>query len=96
MSEEVSIRVSIADRVYPLKVSVAQEPVIRQAAKLINEKIKSYKESFDVNEKPVLLSMCALQFVTELLELKNQKAQEEQELHSEIKEMKTLLDDYLK
>ncbi len=36
---EISIKINIADRVYPLRVESAEEEVIRHAAKLINEKV---------------------------------------------------------
>ena len=41
---EISIKINIADRVYPLRVESAEEEVIRHAAKLINEKVKEYIE----------------------------------------------------
>lgn len=37
---EISIKINIADRVYPLRVTTEEEEVIRHAAKLINEKNK--------------------------------------------------------
>ena len=34
---EISIKINIADRVYPLKVNMEEEEIIRRAAKLIND-----------------------------------------------------------
>jgi len=34
---EISIKINIADRVYPLRVDTAEEEIIRHAAKLIYE-----------------------------------------------------------
>ena len=42
---EISIKINIADRVYPLRVTTEEEEVIRYAAKLINEKIKELQDN---------------------------------------------------
>ena len=39
---EISIKVTIGDRQYPLKIDAAEEESVRKAAKLINEKSKFY------------------------------------------------------
>ena len=65
--EEISIKVTIADRVYPLKIEASEEAFIRRAAKLINEKAKFYNENFSVKDKQDTLAMTALEFASELL-----------------------------
>mgnify|MGYP002780642337 CR=1 FL=1 len=57
--EELSIKIKIADREYPMKVKRADEERVRMAGRLINEKIKSYKEQFGVDDKQDLLAMVA-------------------------------------
>jgi cell division protein ZapA len=42
--EELSIKIKIADREYPMKVKRSDEERVRMAGKLINEKLKSYRE----------------------------------------------------
>ena len=42
--EDLSIKIKIADREYPMKVKLVDEERVRIAGKLINEKIKSYRE----------------------------------------------------
>ena len=69
--EEISIKVNIADRIYPLKIKLNEEENIRKAAKLINEQIKEYQKNYAVKDKQDLLSMFILQLATENLELKN-------------------------
>lgn len=64
---ELSIKITIANRVYPLKVNEEEEVNIRNAAKRINEKVKDYAENFSVRDNQDLLAMCALQFANELL-----------------------------
>jgi cell division protein ZapA len=61
---EISIKINIADRVYPLKINMEEEEVIRKATKLINDRIKEYQDVYAVRDKQDLLSMCALHYAT--------------------------------
>ena len=38
-SQDISIKVNIGDRIYPLKIQAKEEEYVRKAAKLLNEKI---------------------------------------------------------
>jgi cell division protein ZapA len=49
--DELSIRIKIADREYPMKVKRVDEERVRIAGKLINEKLKSYREQFGIDDK---------------------------------------------
>ena len=64
---EISIKINIADRVYPLKVNMEEEELIRRAAKLINDRIKEYQDNYAVRDKQDLLSMCVLHYATATL-----------------------------
>jgi cell division protein ZapA len=57
--EELSIKIKIADREYPMKVKRIEEERVRAAGKLINEKLKHYKEQFGIDDKQDLLAMVA-------------------------------------
>ena len=69
--KDLSIKVNIAGRVYPLTVKQEEEENIRLAAKEINEMIREYEQNYAVKDKQDLLAMCALQFATQKLELGN-------------------------
>ena len=57
--KELSIKIKIADREYPMKISADDEERIRRAGKLINEKIKHYSQQFGIDDKQDLLAMAA-------------------------------------
>jgi len=57
--DELSIKIKIADREYPMKVKRHEEERVRAAGKLINEKMKSYREQFGLDDKQDLLAMTA-------------------------------------
>lgn len=61
---ELSIKINIAGRVYPLTIKKDEEEIIRKTAKMINEKIKEYESDYAVKDKQDLLAMCALEYGT--------------------------------
>lgn len=63
--EDLSIKIKIADREYPMKVKREDEERVRMAGRLINEKIKSYGEQFGINDKQDLLAMVAFDCLIE-------------------------------
>ena len=66
--DKLSIRVSIADRNYPLKVEREEEERIRKAARMINEKVQQYKLKYADKDLQDFLAMAALQYVIKLTE----------------------------
>lgn len=89
--DELSIKVNIADRFYPLSVTAEQEEQVRKAAKLINDKLKVYEKQFSVKDKQDILSMCALELATELIKLQGKPLIEDNGLSAELKEIQSLL-----
>jgi cell division protein ZapA len=65
MDEKLKIKISIADRVYPLTVNPAQEEGLRSASKKIDATIKQFEENYAVRDKQDVLAMCALQFAAQ-------------------------------
>ena len=66
MSEKLKIKLSIADRVYPLTVDPSQEEGLRSATKKIEAMIKQFEQSYAVRDKQDVLAMCALQFAAQV------------------------------
>lgn len=92
MLNELSIKVNIANRYYPLKVATTeQEELVRQAAKLINDKLKAYGEQFNVKDHQDMLSMTVLELTTTLMTLQKKQADEQQQLAVELQELQSLL-----
>ena len=66
--EELSIKIKIADREYPMKVEASDEERIRLAGKKVNEKVRLYREQFGIDDKQDLLAMVAFDSVFEKLQ----------------------------
>ena len=88
---ELSIKVNIADRNYPLTVKTDEEEKVRKAAKLINDKLKIYGKAFAVNDKQDIISMCALEVATELISLQEASAIAEQDVSEQLISIRELL-----
>jgi cell division protein ZapA len=86
--EKYSIKVNIINRIYPVLVSDSlEEERIRKAVRLIEEKVKSYKERFSVKDEIDLLAMCGLEFATEALIRDEQEDGKYLELSDRIKKL---------
>jgi len=56
---ELSIKIRIAEREYPMRVDAAEEELLRIAGRLVNERMKNYKDQFGIEDKQDLLAMVA-------------------------------------
>lgn len=66
MAERLKIKLSIADRVYPLTIDPAQEEGLRKAAKNIEQLARKFEQNYAVRDKQDVLAMCALQFASKI------------------------------
>ncbi|PSG88577.1 cell division protein ZapA [Aurantibacter aestuarii] len=66
MAESLKIKLSIANRVYPLTIHPNQEEGLRKAAKQIDAMITQFEKSYSVQDKQDVLAMCALQFANQV------------------------------
>jgi len=94
MDEQLSIKVQIAERFYPLKIKRNDEEKIRKAAKLINDKVLQYKQRYTDKDAQDFMAMAALQFVISLLDCEQQ--QNVVSLEKELGELSGELDELLK
>lgn len=66
MADTLKIKLSIANRVYPLTIAPSQEEGLRLAAKKIEAMISQFEQSYSVRDKQDVLAMCALQFASQV------------------------------
>lgn len=78
MSEKLKIKISIADRVYPLTVEPSQEEGLRSASKKIDAMIKQFEQSYAVRDKQDVLAMCVLQFAAQVEQKQISKSQDDE------------------
>lgn len=85
------IKLTIADRVYPLSIASEQEASLRLSAKKIEQTIKELENSYAVRDKQDVLAMCALQFAAQLEQHQNVSPMKDETV-SKIEELINLID----
>jgi cell division protein ZapA len=95
MDEKLKIKISIADRVYPLTVDVSQEEGLRSASKKIDTVIKQYEENYAVRDKQDVLAMCALHFAAQSEQKQINNSIDGTEAIARLTKLNSLLDEYL-
>jgi len=91
MAEQLKIKLSIANRVYPLTIPPNQEEGLRKAAKKIETMISQFEQNYSVRDKQDVLAMCALQFAS----LVEQKTIDKEYVNEEVQTRLEALDELL-
>jgi len=94
MSEKLKIKLSIANRVYPLTIDPSQEEGLRKAAKNIEVMIKQFEQSYSVRDKQDVLAMCALQFASQVEQKSIDKTIVNEHVEDKLNALNALLDAY--
>ena len=95
MSEKLKIKLSIANRVYPLTIEASQEEGLRKAAKNIEAMIKQFEQSYSVRDKQDVLAMCALQFASQVEQKTIDKENVNEHIEDKLHALDGLLQSYL-
>ena len=88
---DLSIKLKIADREYPMKVQADDEARIRKAAKLLNERIKFYRDKFGLEDNQDLLAMVAFDAIVDRMKREEEQEQFEQDYLQKIHELNNML-----
>lgn len=95
MSDKLKIKLSIADRIYPLTIEPGQEEGLRKAAKKIDELIREFEKSYAVRDKQDVLAMCALQFASVIEQKSIDKENHIKEVAEKLRSLNTVLQEKL-
>jgi cell division protein ZapA len=91
MSEKLKIKLSIADRVYPLTIDPSQEEGLRKAAKSIDQLAKKFEQNYAVRDKQDVLAMCALQFASKVEQRGIERMEDTREVTRRLKALDDLV-----
>ncbi len=95
MADKLKIKLSIADRVYPLTIDPAQEEGLRKATKEIEVMVKQFEQSYAVRDKQDVLAMCALQFASQVTQKTIDEDSVSEETSARLQRLTQLLDQSL-
>lgn len=93
---DLSIKIKIGDREYPMKVKPEEEERVRLAGRLLNDKLKNFRDHFKIDDKQDLLSMIAFDAQAGLLKAEHGQTEWAKKLDHKISELDALLTKALK
>ena len=89
---ELAIKIKIGEREYPMRVSASEEEGLRLAGKIINEKLKIFRESFGIDDRQDLLAMVAFDCMVEKLKSEQTQKDLTTEIANKIQNLNFLID----
>lgn len=92
---ELSISLLIADRSYKLVIEKEHEELFRNAAKLIDKRIKDYSSNYAYKDKQDLLAMVALEYTTRFLQEEETVEGRDSFLEQKLAAIDSLLNEYV-
>jgi cell division protein ZapA len=92
---ELSIKIKIANRVYPLTIDAKEEESVRKAADEINHSISEFERLYAVKDKQDLLAMVALKISSRNSELENKGVLANANIEEDLMEIEQLFDQNL-
>ena len=95
MSEKLKIKISIANRVYPLTILPNQEQGLRIAAQKIEKTVKKFEQNYSVQDKQDVLAMCALQFAAQVEQKSIDKEYVNEEVQQKLEALNGLLNEHI-
>lgn len=96
MTKPLKIKLSIADRMYPLTIDPSQEEGLRLASKRIEGMIKRFEQNYAVRDKQDVLAMCALQLAAQIEQKTIDNSSDKQQTEDRLKVLDQLLQEQLK
>ncbi len=95
MAESLKIKLSIANRVYPLTIVPSQEEGLRKAAKSIEAMITKFEKSYSVRDKQDVLAMCAIHFASQVEQKTINKVEVDKTVENKLEALNILLGQHL-
>jgi cell division protein ZapA len=88
---ELAIKIKIAEREYPMRVDEQDEERLRIAGRLINERLKFFKDQFRIEDKQDLLAMVVFECMAEKLLQENEIANADQQIGKRLTAIQDLM-----
>jgi len=89
--DKLSIKLHIANRIYPMKIERKSEEYIRNAVKKIEGRLKFYEDNYAIKDKQDLLAMCLIEYASKFETVNNKKVVEDDGLTKKLAELDAIL-----
>ena len=91
MGDKLSIKLHIANRIYPMKIERESEEYIRNAVKQIEGRLKFYVENYAIKDKQDLLAMCLIEYASKFESVNNKNVVETDVFTEKLTEIEAIL-----
>ena len=95
MEDKLSIKLHIANRIYPMKIERNSEEYIRNAVKKIESRLKFYEDNYAIKDKQDLLAMCLIEYASKFESVNNKNVVEDDGLTEKLNEIEAILDKHI-
>ena len=92
MEGKLSIKLHIANRIYPMKIERNSEEYIRNAVKKIEARLKFYEENYAIKDKQDMLAMCLIEYASKFESVNNKNVVEDDGLTQKLNKIDAILD----
>lgn len=93
---DLSIKLRIGDRDYPMRVAPEDEARFRTTGKVINEKLRSFRDNYGIDDRQDLLAMVAIDSHAALLATMDTSTGNQDKAFALIDDIERILDQALK
>ena len=91
MGDKLSIKLHIANRIYPMKIERESEEYIRNAVKQIEGRLKFYEDNYAIKDKQDLLAMCLIEYSSKFESMNNKNVVEDDGFTEKLTEIEAIL-----
>jgi len=89
--DKLSVKLHVANRIYPMKIERKSEEFIRNAIKTIEDRLKFYEENYAIKDKQDLLAMCLIEYASKFESVNNEKVVDDDGLNEKLAKIESLL-----
>ena len=92
MEDKLSIKLHIANRIYPMKIERKSEEYVRNAVKQIENRLKFYEENYAIKDQQDLLAMCLIEYASKFESLNSNDIIKDDGLTDKLNSIEKMLD----
>ena len=89
--QHLKIKVTVANRVYPLTINRKDEEGVRKAVKTIEDRLKLYEAKFEARDTQDLLSMCLIEMAVKVF-ADDKKVKVDSRLEEKLLKIESIID----
>ena len=90
-----SIKINIANRIYPLTINRNAEENIRKSVKKIEERLKFYEKNYAISDRQDLLAMCLIEIASKLESLNDNAIKDNNDIDLKLASIESALSEVI-